>query len=251
LNTNFVIADAIEHATLAAVAPESVQAIAGWLLPFDSGTIGRAKSAVPLGNADTSDYALRRIADRYTARGMRTSFRVANHPEFADLRANLQAAGYRPSRPTWVQTAATATLAAYQPSVGAVHLHTTPDAAWAALFLGEGFDPIDGACRVNSLSRAQGSLYASARLDGQTVAAGAASFSNGWVSVHGMRTSAAHRQQGWAGRILSSVGAVASARGIEQCFLQVEGHNTAAQSLYRRAGFVTAWEYAYWAVPAA
>lgn len=250
MKTNFVTADAIEHATLAAVAPESVQAIAGWLLPFDSGTIGRAKSAVPLGQADTSHYALRRIADRYTARGMRPSFRVANHPEFDNLRASLQASGYRPSNPTWVQTVPTATLAAYQADHHQVSLDPAPDAAWAALFLGEGFDPVDGACRVNSLSRAKGSLYASARHNGNTLAAGAASFSNGWVSVHGMRTHAACRGQGWAGRILSAVGAAAMARGIEHCFLQVDAHNTGAQSLYRRAGFVTAWEYVYWTVPA-
>jgi len=249
LTTNFVTADAIEHATLAAVAPEAIQAIAGWLLPFDSGTIGRAKSAVPLGHADTSDFALRRIADRYLARGLRPAFRIANHPEFDALRASLRTAGYHPTKPTWVQTVPTATLAGYHTDGHHISLDATPDADWAALFLGEGFDPIDGACRVKSLSRAKGSLYASARHRGVTVAAGAASFSNGWVSVHGMRTDAVHRGQGWAGRILSAVGAAAVARGIDQCFLQVEAHNTGAQSLYRRAGFVTTWEYAYWTRP--
>jgi len=29
-------------------------------------------------------------------------------------------------------------------------------------------------------------------------------------------------------------------------FLQVEAGNTAAQALYRRAGFETAWSYMYW-----
>ena len=40
--------EAIERATLDAVAPQAIHEIDGWLLPFDSGSIGRAKSAVPL-----------------------------------------------------------------------------------------------------------------------------------------------------------------------------------------------------------
>ena len=42
---------AIERATLQAVSPERVEALPGWLLPIDHGTVGRAKSAVPLSHA--------------------------------------------------------------------------------------------------------------------------------------------------------------------------------------------------------
>ena len=38
----------IEQATLAAVAPDTVEAREGWLLPVDHGTVGRARSAVLL-----------------------------------------------------------------------------------------------------------------------------------------------------------------------------------------------------------
>lgn len=34
--------------------------------------------------------------------------------------------------------------------------------------------------------------------------------------------------------------------GMARVFLQVEAGNTAAQALYRRAGFETAWSYVYW-----
>ena len=40
--------EAIERATVAAVSPDDQAEIAGWILPFDAGTVGRAKSAVPL-----------------------------------------------------------------------------------------------------------------------------------------------------------------------------------------------------------
>ena len=122
----------------------------------------------------------------------------------------------------------------------------SPDEAWAALFLGEGFDPVDGASRVNTLSRARNSLYASVRENGKTVAAGAAAFGHGWSSVHGMRTDQACRGRGLAGRVLAGIAAVAIQRGIGRTFLQVEDTNAAALALYRRAGFETAWSYEYW-----
>jgi N-acetylglutamate synthase len=53
----------IERATLAAVSPEAVLELSGWLLAFDTGTVGRAKSAVPmLHTVDMADASmLRRI----------------------------------------------------------------------------------------------------------------------------------------------------------------------------------------------
>jgi ribosomal protein S18 acetylase RimI-like enzyme len=122
----------------------------------------------------------------------------------------------------------------------------TPDQGWAAVFLGEGFDPADGASRVKILSRAAGTLFASVRQEGRTVAAGAASFAHGWASVHGMRTALAYRGHGFAGRVLATLAARAQAHGYERMFLQVTADSTPALALYRRAGFELAWTYAYW-----
>jgi ribosomal protein S18 acetylase RimI-like enzyme len=122
----------------------------------------------------------------------------------------------------------------------------TPDTAWVALFLGEGFDPVDGASRVARLRRARGSLFASVCEAEKTVAAGAAAFSHGWFSVHGMRTAPAWRGRGLAARVLSGLARAATTRGFMQCFLQVEAGNPVALALYRRAGFETAWCYEYW-----
>ena len=124
-----------------------------------------------------------------------------------------------------------------------------PDAAWAALFLAEGFDPVDGASRVKALSRAQGSVYASVRENGTTVAAGAGAFSHGWASVHGMRTDQAFRGRGLAARVLAGIADVALRRDIDRVFLQVEDVNAPALALYRRAGFETVWSYDYWRKP--
>lgn len=238
--------ESIERATAAAVSPQALEEHDGWLLAFDSGTVNRAKSAVPLNHLPVAAAGLLidRIEARYAARGLQAQFRLAQAPCFEDLRVALWRRAYRSVQPTLVQRAPVSAVRAV--SGVRADIDEAPDAAWAALFMGEGFDPVDGASRVAALGRAPGSLYASVREGGQTVAAGAGAFSNGWASVHGMRTAPAWRGRGLARRILAALADAAASRGVADCFLQVEQGNLAAQALYRRAGFATAWCYDYW-----
>ncbi|MES2953902.1 MAG: GNAT family N-acetyltransferase [Pseudomonadota bacterium] len=237
--------EGIERATASAVSPASVEALDGWLLAFDRGSVNRAKSAVPLQHTACDEAMVGKIEARYAAHGLAPLFRLPALVCFEGLRSELSLRGYRAQSPTRVQLGSVSAMRAAS-ILRPADIATAPDAAWAALFLGEGVDPVDGASRVAALSRAPGSLYASVREGGHTVAAGAAAFSHGWVSVHGMRTAPAWRGRGMAGRILAALADAATARGMERCFLQVEVGNTAAQSLYRRAGFETAWTYEYW-----
>lgn len=237
--------ESIERATVAAVSPEALGALEGWLLPFDSGTVNRARSAVPLWHTASDASVVGTIESRYAARRLPALFRVATEACFDGLRRELARRGYKAERPTLVQLGSAKAMrqVSTQPPAD---IASSPDAAWAALFLGAGLDPVDGASRVRALSRAPDSLYASVRENGKTVAAGAAAFSHGWSSVHGMRTDPARRGQGLAGRVLAGLADAAIHRGVERTFLQVEGANTSAQALYRRAGFETAWCYEYW-----
>jgi ribosomal protein S18 acetylase RimI-like enzyme len=237
--------ETLERATITAVSPEAVEEIANWLLPFDSGTVSRAKSAVPLAHVQLDDGVIKGIEACYRARNMQAIFRIAAEPFFDSLRLELISRGYKTKRPVLVQVAAVEAMRAA--SAGPLaETALSPDAAWAALFLGEGFDPVDGTSRVKSLSRAQGSLFASVRENGKTVAAGTGAFSHGWASVHGMRTDQAFRGRGLAGRVLAGLAEAAIQKGIKRVFLQVEEENTAARALYRRAGFETVWRYEYW-----
>lgn len=240
--------ESIERATLAAVSPEAVEELEGWLLPYDGGTVSRAHSAVPLCHAAFDIGMVEQIEARYQARGLRAVFRLANKTCFDGLRQELARRGYQAGKPVLVQVA---TAKAMRETSSATPAETadTPDAAWAALFLAEGFDPVDGASRVKALSRAHGSVYASVRENGTTVAAGAGAFSHGWASVHGMRTDQAFRGRGLAGRVLAGIADVALRRSIARVFLQVEDVNAPALALYRRAGFETAWSYDYWRKP--
>lgn len=237
--------ESIERATVAAVSPEAVEEFQGWLLPYDGGTVSRAHSAVPLRHAPFDVGMVDQIEARYRARGLRAVFRLANEACFDGLRQELAGRGYRAGKPVLVQVA---TVHAMRKTSAATPAETTdsPDAAWAALFLAEGFDPVDGASRVKALSRAHGSVYASVRENGKTVAAGAGAFSHGWASVHGMRTDQGFRGRGLAGRVLAGIADIALRRDIARVFLQVEDVNVSALALYRRAGFETAWSYDYW-----
>lgn len=238
----------IERATLAAVAPEALEEREGWLLPADRGSVGRARSAVPLQHTGTDPSVIGRIEAHYAALGLPAVFRLATAPCFEDLRHELLRRGYSAGKPTLVQVGTVGRMreVSFQPPAG---MADAPDAAWTALFLGEGFDPVDGASRVQTLSRAQDSVYASVRAQGQVLAVGVAAFGHGWASVHGMRTASGCRGQGLAGRVLAGLADAALQRRTERVFLQVEAGNSAAQALYRRAGFATAWCYEYWRQP--
>lgn len=263
------VVHAIERATLQAVRPDVVDtSIPGWLLPMDGGTVGRAHSAVPLAHPqDASAQAaqamqLPHIAQRYRANGLPPVFRL---PEDATwLHDAARALGAERVEPTWVMTVPMSKLVQLGPLAHSGNVHISverlPDPAWQALFTGEGLDPVDGAHRVRLLSRAEQTLFVSARLEGVTVACGAASFGHGWMGVHGMRTAAAHRGHGHAGRVLQAMAAHArngvwapdpahvlpTSAGVQHAFLQVGAANQAALAVCRRAGFAPAWRYAYW-----
>ncbi len=243
--------EAIERATLAAVPPEHLEELPGWLLAIDHGTVGRAHSAVPLRHDAPGAELVPEIEARYARAGLPAVLRIPDVPAFDGLRASLHAGGYQAAKPTLVQIATLAAPAPGPAPAGAPHvlINAAPDEAWASVFLGEGFDAADGASRVAILRRARAAVFARALHGGLAVAVGTACFSHGWCGIHGMRTAPAWRGRGLASAILAGLEAQARLRGIARVFLQVEAENATAQSLYRRRGFVTAWSYRYWTRP--
>jgi len=238
--------ESIERATLAAVAPAAVDELEGWLIPFDEGVVGRAKSAVPLRHHASPRARVAEIEQRYVSRNLPALFRIAEVAGLDATREELTRLGYWHSKPTLVQVA-NARDAADGFSGAQAELTATADDEWASVFLGEGFDAVEGTSRVQSLRRAQGSLFARVRDDeGTTVAAGVLALGHGWASIHGMRTAQSHRGRGLATRIVSTLAQTAIDNGFERLVLQVEAGNHAAQRVYARCGFSTAWTYGYW-----
>jgi N-acetylglutamate synthase len=240
--------DSLERATLQAVAPEQVHELPGWLLPMDRGTVGRAYSAVPLTRDSCEATVVDQIVACYRDHGFQPVLRIPGLPAFDAVRARLLALGFVRDQPTLTQTAVVPDLIAALHGVDVLGcgLAERPDNAWTAMFLGEGFDPVDGASRAAALARATGTRYASFREGGQTLACGAASLGEGWLGVHGLRTQANQRGRGLARKLLLSMAKEARANGIDRVYLQVHESSTSALALYRRLGFQTAWTYAYW-----
>ena len=235
----------LERATLDAVAPPAVQAMDGWLLPFDTSTIGRAKSAVPLRHHDVAPAHIGAIECLYAEHGLQAVFRIADVPGLYNLQAELTRRGYQAQQPTLVQVGTVAAMRAICQGQRA-HVVDQPSAAWSSVYLAEGFDPVDAAHRVQALSRSPHVVYAHVEESGRSVAAGTAALSQGWASIHGMRTVPASRGHGLAARILGALADTATQRGMDRVFLQVEQGNAAALALYARAGFATVWRYHYW-----
>lgn len=235
----------LERATLDAVAPPASQEIEGWLLPFDESTIRRAKSAVPLRHSGLDATQIPRIETLYAERGLQAAFRVADVPGLANIQGELTRLGYQAIQPTLVQVGTVQQMRSICQAPPA-DVSDKPTAHWSSVYLAEGFDPVDGAHRIQALSRSRHVVYASVEESGQAIAAGTAAMSHGWASVHGMRTVPQHRGRGLAVQILAGLADTATAQGLERVFLQVEEANSAALALYRRAGFVTAWRYHYW-----
>ncbi len=232
----------LERDTVSAVAPPETLEIEGWLVPLDHGTIGRAKSAVPLSH-DLDPSATDRIEAAYRDRGLTPGFRIADVATLGPVCAELSRRGFTAQQPTLFKTGSITELAAF--SSAPARILMKPDEAWVAMFLGDGFDPNDGAHRVAALTRSPDVIFGAAGADGATEAVGVMTFGSAWAGIHGMRTSPAHRGKGHAGAILAAMGRAAQERGAEKVLLQVEEANP-ARRIYRRASFRPIWRYHYW-----
>ena len=245
--------ESIERATQDAFPPLATEELPGWLLGLDPGKVGRAHSAAPLQHTEPDRAAVASIEGRFMEFELSPVFRIPTDSRFKGVRDELTKRGFVAKQPTQVQVGTARAMAQLPRGLGAgasVNLTAAPNQAWMSVFLNEGFDPVDGASRTQILARARQAAFATVYVEGQAVAAGAASFSHGWASVHGMRTVPGHSGLGLASRILCAFASEAQARGFEPVFLQVEAANTRARLLYGRAGFSLAWTYEYWRKPA-
>jgi ribosomal protein S18 acetylase RimI-like enzyme len=237
--------EAIERATVTGVGPLVTAEIGGWLVPLGFNPINRGRSAVPLRH-DLGPKAIPEIEAAFAQRGLPRWFRIADAPRLDAVRRDLAARGYVEYRPTFMEVADAGALAEIaRPG----EVLQKPDASWAAMFGGEGFDAEDSALRVEAFGRSADTVYGAVHENGRTLAVGVAGFCGNWASISGMRTAPDCRGRGLAGRILAAFGVEAKARGVDRIALQVEADNPGAQSVYRRAGFSEVWSYSYWRPP--
>lgn len=237
--------ETLERATLDAVAPQVLEEIPGWVVPMDASSIGRATSAVPLVHDGLRPTDVPLIEARYAARNFAAQFRIADSPGLSVICRELHWRGYNAARPTLTRLCAVHHL---QDSAKAdtVVVTDAPTEAWKSVYTAEGFDPVDGAERIAALSRSPVVIYACLSDETGALAAGTASLSRDWMGIHGIRTLPRARGRGLAAQIIAALAGRAASLGLERAFLQVEEDNAAANALYDRLRFTTAWRYRYW-----
>jgi len=237
--------ETLEMATLDAVSPDAIDLFSNWALPFDSTTVGRAISAVPLRHEGINPEDVALIASRYAARGMREQFRIADVQGLAAVQTRLTALGYTPDQPTLTMVS---DIRDWQQKANSwvVQLSDKPSDAWESVYRAADFDPIDGANRIKALTRSNCLTFGWIEDASGPIAAGTASFSRGWLSLHGLRTLQRARGKGCASSLIQALGSKVLSTSLQRCFLQVEEANLNAIGLYRRLGFQTAWRYHYW-----
>jgi ribosomal protein S18 acetylase RimI-like enzyme len=253
----------IEAATFDAVPPLSLVSLGPWLVGLDPGTVSRAHSAAPVRLEPILIDTLPEVHSLYRGASLTPCLRLPDLPRLEPLRQHLQSLGYQASAATWVQHADCTTVLMHLggPDMASTGVMTDPrrmshpvqlrveetaDDAWCELFLGDGFDPVDGASRTTILRRARHARYASVVSEGQVVAVGMGSYSQGWASIHGMRTHPTWRGQGLARALIGELVRRAVNLRLPRVFLQVEASNAAAHQLYCRIGFENLWTYRYW-----
>jgi GNAT superfamily N-acetyltransferase len=237
--------ESLERATLDAVAPPDIAEIDGWLLPLDRSTIGRAISAVPIRHDGLLPQQIDSIEAIYRSHGLQAQFRMPDIDGCRNMDAALEQRGYRPIQPTLVQVAFSDMHLSSALKIP-VLIGAEPSLEWQSVYLANGFDPIDGANRINALSRSKFVKYAHIINGSLAVASGTASCSHGWVGLHGMRTVPKARGRGLATAIINGLLKDAMLDGPKNIYLQVEEANTVALRLYGQLGFTTAWRYHYW-----
>ncbi len=116
-----------------------------------------------------------------------------------------------------------------------MHLSNQSNRDWGSVYLSEEFDPVDGANRVQALSRGHCLVYAWLRDESGAMAAGTASFSQGWAGPYNMHTVARLSGRGRASTLIAALSKLALKRNTQRCFYKLK---KATQGPF---GSITAW----------
>jgi RimJ/RimL family protein N-acetyltransferase len=234
------------HAWPAAV----VEPLDGWQLRCNDGVTRRANSVWPNAAQGRLSLAekLTRVEDFYFGRGLPAYYHLSPAAEPADLDAILAERGYRRTAPTLVQTAGVdVVLARTDRRKHAVAVAERLGDAWMAAYAeAEEMSESEARGRRAILERVAGKAgYASVTDDQGVKAVGLGVCEAGWLGIFSMSTRPAFRRRGAATAVLHELTRWGRGRGATQVYLQVMEDNPAAQAVYERAGFTTAYGYHY------
>ena len=238
----------VEDAGLNASAPPQQRWLDGWLVRFSAGKAKRARcvNAVAAGRLPL-DTKLAQCEQVFAEAGLPLIVRITPMTQPDDLDAALETRGLRRFDDTRVM------VRADLPTIEALRL---PESA-SLLSVGlETFAHRVGALRGSPLAQRQahGQRLSNApvpffafelHVDGAVVSCGQFSIEADLVGLYDIYTAPAARGRGHARHLCAHLLAIARARGARHAYLQVEGDNDAARSVYGRLGFADAYAYHY------
>lgn len=241
-------AEELEPCAIAAWPARSALEMGGWLLRFTDGYSHRGNSvaAIDFGNGDLhAQVALAEMA--YFTRGFSPMFQITPASRPSGLEDLLVDRGYVLEAPSRMMFADPDRIkGAGKDAV----LSSEPNAGFKSLVLSGSNSYSDGLERLEIVSRIETPrVFATIGGDGEDVACGFCTLTNGWAGINLMRTHPAYRRRGLASEIIASLAHWACNEGANGIYLQVEDGNSGARALYVKAGFSDAYSYRYYRAP--
>ena len=245
--------------------PVEVVEVDGWEVGLSAGFTRRANSVVGARAPRDVASALDRTEALYADRGLPSVVRVCADTRPSGLDEILERRGYRVMAPTSVMVApvssalsaaatttgsvaAPPTAAAGPADPGARRIVTAPvpDLSWLTGWLEVKASPagVDLGVAARILQGSEAHYLSMVGNDGVAGVLRVA-FAGSWVGLSCLMVPPRARRQGVARALTAAALDLASGRGSELAFLQVESSNTVARDLYRTLGFVVADEYHY------
>ena len=236
----------VEEAGLNASAPPQQRLVDGWLVRFSPGKAKRARcvNAIAPGRLPlAAKLALCRQV--FEEVGLPALFRLTPFSAPPDLDVLLAEKGMRRIEDTRV-------MVCLKPAVDG--LPPLPPGIQLAPIGHEAFAQVVGTLRGSSLAQRQAHgqrlLHAPVpfhayvlRQDGEVMACGQMAVEGDMVGLYDVFTAPAARNRGLATSLCGRLIAQALARGARTAYLQVEGGNEPARSVYRALGFTDAYRY--------
>lgn len=217
----------------------------GWLLGYRSGPTKRLRCVNPFYPSTLPlPQKVEHCVRFYRAAGLPAIFRLLPFSQPPELDAWLEHAGWQSFERTQVMHSGLASAAAAS-AAHEVDIVSVPD--WqepVAPLLGVAPESL---AQYIERARAYPLPHAGAllRRGGEVVACGLVKIEDEHAGLFAVHTASAWRGRGLGSAIVSALLAEARRQGARQAYLQVSADNAAALGLYRRVGFVAAYDYWY------
>lgn len=245
----------IEDAGLNASAPPQQLWVDGWLVRLSPGKAQRSRciNALSQGVLPIAE-KLALCQDLYRLVGLRLLLRITPFGLPADLDGWLERRHYQRFGESLVMVCESFEALPQHPLPAGLHLQEVTSEAYAHIvgeFRGTAASEVQAHAQrlVHSPVPYRGSVLRTG--DGKVLACAQTATEGDRVGLYDVFTAPAARRQGLSLALCAQLLALARQQAAAVAYLQVDAHNHAARSVYRRLGFVDAYAYHYRALPQA